>query len=166
MDSLETTELTFTSFADFLNHQPKEELDDKNIKIQCETFDEEEFPSFLGFDQIKVKSMEIRCNGFQAEHLKGLMLYIDDYHKPKIKIYTEDSFFPRDNSFVLIANLHKALSINLHSGDDFGKIARNREYHNYFGNQDSRQHRRDIEVLNQDVKVPFLRAQSSTILYR
>jgi len=152
------SELNFDSFEIFLGCPP-EVVHDREIKIRCDSFVQENFPSPIEFIGLRVKSIDITCNQFDARAMKHLALYIDDCYKPKITINTENQFFPHENHFVFIANINKSIDIHLNSSDSPRNIARNRTYHLYFANQDSSQHREGPQIYSNGSRIPYLRAQ-------
>jgi hypothetical protein len=160
--------LEFHSFESFLSEHQSQDLSQTHIIIKCETFDRRNFPSPLGFGKIKIGLMDITCDDFSASKIRDLVLYIDDCYQPKIRINTENQIFPNSNSFVMLAHIGKNLTLDLNSRDKPGDIARNRDYHLYFSNPESRQHRPDIQLFANGNRIPHLRPStiSSQFLYQ
>ena len=156
------TNIEFTSFESFLR-ESSETLSNKNAIIRCADFNQEDFSeelkSKLASSPLKIRSMEIHCNNFGVSEMRDLMFYIDDCHKPKITIHTENKIFPHSNFFTIFAHTDKKLTLDLRSADIPNEIARNRNYHQYFTNSESSQYRgNDVEILFQGRSIPALRA--------
>ncbi len=152
-------QLEFYSFSAFLIGYQSQDLRQNHIVIKCANFDQDNFPSYIGFGKIKVSLIDIDCDDFSINNMSYLALYLDNSNKPTIRIKTENQIFPDSNSLAILANIGN-FTLDLYSADQPGMIGRNREYKQYFVNSESRQYRPNTTLLVGGARIIPLRSQT------